>query len=81
MTDTYKKISETIKNENDIKITDKRVVMPIRKAMIDYFFKTLKYKFNNAACSKSRITNGSFSPKSGIVTKKCQESVKFLGKL
>lgn len=40
MTDTYKKISETIKNEKDIKITDKRVVMPIRKAMIDYFFKS-----------------------------------------
>ena len=39
MTDTYKKISETIKNENDIKITDKRVVMPIRKAVIDYFLK------------------------------------------
>ncbi len=39
MTDTYKRISETIKNENDIKITDKRVVMPIRKTMIDYFLK------------------------------------------
>ena len=39
MTDTYKKISETIKNENDIEITDKRVVIPIRKTMIDYFLK------------------------------------------
>lgn len=40
MTDTYKKISETIKNENDIKITDKRVVMPIRKVILDNFLKS-----------------------------------------
>ena len=40
MTDTYEKISETIKNENDIKITDKRVVMPIRKVILDYFLKS-----------------------------------------
>ena len=40
MTDTYEKISETIKNENDIKITDKRVVMTIRKVILDYFLKS-----------------------------------------
>lgn len=40
MTDTYEKISETIKNENDIKITDKREVMPIRKVILDYFLKS-----------------------------------------
>lgn len=39
MTDTYKRISDAIKNEKDINMTDKRVVMPIRKTIIDYFLK------------------------------------------
>lgn len=39
MTDTYEKINATIKNEKDINMTDKRIVMPIRKAILDYFLK------------------------------------------
>lgn len=39
MTDTYEKINATIKNEKDINMTDKRIVMPIRKSILDYFLK------------------------------------------
>lgn len=39
MTDTYEKINATIKNEKDINMTDKRIVMPIRKVILDYFLK------------------------------------------
>ena len=39
MTDTYEKISTTIKNEKDINMTDKRIVMPIRKAIANYIMK------------------------------------------
>ena len=39
MTDTYEKINATIKNEKDINMTDKRIVMSIRKAILDYFLK------------------------------------------
>lgn len=37
MTDTYEKINATIKNEKDINMTDKRIVMPIRRVILDYF--------------------------------------------
>ncbi len=37
ITDTSEKINATIKNEKDINMTDKRIVMPIRKVILDYF--------------------------------------------
>ena len=37
MTDTYEKINATINNEKDINMTDKRIVMPIRRVILDYF--------------------------------------------
>lgn len=40
MTDTYEKINATIKNEKDINMTDKRIVMPIRRVILDYFLKS-----------------------------------------
>lgn len=40
MTDTYEKINAIIKNEKDINMTDKRIVMPIRKVILDYFLKS-----------------------------------------
>ncbi len=39
ITDTSEKINATIKNEKDINMTDKRIVMPIRKVILDYFLK------------------------------------------
>ena len=39
ITDTSEKINVTIKNEKDINMTDKRIVMPIRKVILDYFLK------------------------------------------
>ena len=39
MTDTYEKINATIKNEKDINMTDKRIVMPIRMVITNYIMK------------------------------------------
>lgn len=45
MTDTYEKISETIKNEKDINMTDKRIVMPIRMVITNYIMKKTLSKY------------------------------------
>lgn len=39
MTDTYEKINAIIKKEKDINMTDKRIVMPIRRVILDYFLR------------------------------------------
>lgn len=45
MTDTYEKINATIKNEKDINMTDKRIVMPIRMVITNYIMKKTLSKY------------------------------------